>query len=280
MLNMQRSGKTPPKRPKPRNRGVRSRYVTTRSMNGGKFLPVNDPPQVAYQPWNHITLAWYSKPADANFGDLVNKIINQLDPQGTGFSKDLAIQMKIHSVRVWNVTGKHIALTVYDYMDHDDKDQLCGIMDAGSNTGVPRIGYELPLSFRQHVMRNDATTGQRKLFTTSSASGDSILHYVRLEWRFDGPIKGPTIDLDWQRRSYETQVKNLEFNEATSKTAQQLLDAQPSTVEKVISKITHRAAEVALFAGDREVLNDIASAIKEISLSSSFDVIKDEQDAE
>lgn len=271
---MSRNRKSLPQQSTPRNRGVKSHFVTRRSLNGGKFIPVNDPPQLAYQPWNHITLAWYEKPADHNFGDLVNQIKKQMDPNNTGFSDKLAIQMKIHSVRVWNVTGKHVSLTVYDFLDIDDKDQLCGVMDAGSNTGIPRLGYELPLTFRQHVMRNDESTGKRKLFTTSAASNDTLLHYIRMEWRFDGPIKGPSLDLDWERRSFETQVKTLEYSEATSKTVQKLLDAQPSTIERIISGITHHAAEVAMLAEDKQVLLDIASAIKDMSLS-SYDTLKD-----
>lgn len=263
-----------PKAP-PRNRGDRSRFITKRSLNGGKFTPFNDPPQLAYQPWNHITLAWYSGPKDTNFGDLVNQLKSQIDPLKTGFNSELAVQMKIHSIRVWNITGKHVSLTVYDYLDDDNKDQLCGYMDAGSNTGIPRLGYELPLTFRHHVMRNDSVTGKRLLLTTSSAAGDSILHYVRLEWRFDGPVKGPTIDLDWERRTFELQRKTLKTNEKTAEAVQKLLDAQPSTIERIISGVTHHAAEVAMLAEDKQALLDIAESLRELSVASTFDTLRD-----
>lgn len=236
------------------------------------MIPSNDPPQLAYQPWNHVTLAWYSLPGDTNFGDLVNTIKTQLDPNKTGFNEEkLAVQMKIHSVRVWNVSGKHVSLTVYDYIDGDNKDQLCGLMDAGSNTGIPKLGYEMPITFRHHVIRNDAKTGKNILFTTSAASGDSILSYVRMEWRFDGPVKGPSIDLDWERKSYEAQIENLKNNQRTADTINKILESQPSLIERVISGVTHHAAEISLLADEKQALFDLTDALKELS----FDKCKD-----
>lgn len=257
-----------------RNRGNKTKYVTIRSLNGGKMLTTNDPPPLTYQPWNHITLAWHSKPKDHNFGDLVNQIKSQIDPNKNGFSDKLAIQMKIHSVRVWNLTGKTISLTVYDYHDDDNVDQLCGLMDAGANPGVPRIGYELPLSFRQQVMRNDSSTGKRNLFTTAATDADTILQYVRIEWRFDGPVKGPSIDLDWERRLLEKQSKALEVAETTSSNIKKLLDSQPSTVERIISGITHHAAEVAMLAEERNLLEDVVQLLRSNTIS-SYDTLLD-----
>lgn len=257
-----------------RHRGSRQRYVTLRFLNGGKTLTTNDPPPLAYQPWNHITLAWHSIPKSHNFGDLVNQLRAQLDPNKTGFAEALAVQLKVHSIRTWNLTGKTIALTVYDYHDSDDKDQLCGLMDAGANPGVPRIGYELPLSLRQQVMRNDKATGAKLLFTTSAADADTVLQYVRMEWRFDGPIKGPAIDLNWERRILEQQTKTFTVAEETSSNIKKLLDAQPSTVERIISGITHHAAEVAMLAEDKQVLEDVVSLLKEMTVS-TFDTLKD-----
>lgn len=257
-----------------RNRGNKTKYVTIRSLNGGKMLTTNDPPPLTYQPWNHITLAWHSKPGDHNFGDLVNQIKTQIDPNKTGFSEKLAIQMKIHSVRVWNLTGKTISLTVYDFHDDDNVDQLCGLMDAGANPGVPRIGYELPLSFRQQVMRNDSTTGKRNLFTTSATDADTILQYIRMEWRFDGPVKGPSIDLNWERRLLEKQSKALEVAETTSTNIKKLLESQPSTVERIISGITHHAAEVAMLAEERNLLEDVVQLLRSSTIS-SYDTLLD-----
>lgn len=261
--------------PKYRNRGDRSKYVTKRSMKGGRMIPSNDPPQLAYQPWNHITLAWYDKPNDVNFGDLVNQIKTQIDPNNTGFHPTaLAVQMKIHSIRVWNVSGKHVGLTVYDYIDGDNHDQLCGNMDAGSNTGIPRLGYELPITFRQHVIRNDSKTGKNILFTVASAAEDMILRYVRMEWRFDGPIKAPTIDLDWQRRSFELQTSNLAENTKTNEAVSKILDSQPTLVQRVIDNVIHHAAEITLLADEKQILTDLADAIREMTFDTCKEVHK------
>lgn len=257
-----------------RNRGTKQKFVTTRSLNGGKIITTLDPPVVTYQPWNHITLAWITAPKDINFGDLVNQIKVQIDPNNNGFlQQGLCLQMHVHSVRVWNLTGKTVALTVYDFHDSDDSDQLCGLMDAGSKVGIPRLGYELPLAHRNSVQRNDSKTGARKLYTTSAASSDSILQYVRMEWRFDGPVKGPTLDLDYAKQTFEvlkdTQVQVAHMRADTKK----LVDLQPSTVERIINGITHHAAEVAMLGYEMDTLKDLTDALKELQ-TNEFVVLK------
>lgn len=247
--------------PKPqRHRGTKS--TENRLFLGGSAQPPQDPPMVAYQPWNHLTLAWISKPGDTNFGDLVNKIKAQLDPKGSGLAQSPAVQMKIHSVKVWNLTDKTIALTVYDFHDLDDSDQLCGMMDAGS-TGAPRLGYQLPLSHRSTVIRNDDKTGKKKLFTTSAASSSSIMNYVRLEWRFDGPVKGPTVELDHTRQIHEdVKSQNDNFGKVIEKLTE-LIKAQPSLVTRFIDHAVTAAAEVAVVGADFEDLSLSIRSLKE-----------------
>lgn len=251
--------KKPERARKPkRNRGVRS--SETRLLLGGTIVPTQDPPIVAYQPWNSMTLAWIATPGDCNFGHLVSQMEDQLDPNKTGFSSSPRVQMKIHSVRVWNLTDKTVALTVYDYHDADDADQLCGLMDAGIS-GSPRVGYQLPLSHRNSVVRNDASTGKRKLFTTSAASSSQLMHYVRLEWRFDGPVKGPTVDLNFARKTANSvEYQNANFGKVVGKISE-LIALQPSLLERIVNGVASSAAEVAVVGGD---FDDLTNAIKEL----------------
>lgn len=259
MSNARSTRKRSPKQA--RHRGAK--HPENRLFLGGSAQPPQDPPMVAYQPWNHLTLAWISAPGDTNFGDLVNHIKAQLDPKSTGLAPSPSVQMKVHSVKVWNLTDKTIALTVYDFHDTDDSDQLCGMMDAGS-TGSPRLGYQLPLSHRSSVIRNDKDSGSRKLFTTSAASSSSLMNYVRLEWRFDGPVKGPTVELDHVRKIHDdVQNQNANFALVVDKLTE-LVKAQPSLVTRLIEDVASSAAEVAVVGADFE---DLTETIRTLNLT-------------
>lgn len=227
---------------------AQEKYVTLKSLHGGRCLTTQDPPVVAYQPWNQVTLAWIIHPTAVNFGDLVNQLKAQLDPNSKGFMDNVSIQMKIHSIRVWNLTGKTVALTVYDFHDSDDADQLCGMMDAGG-AGLPRLGYELPLSHRTTVQKNDKN-GKKLLFTVSASDKDNILSYVRLEWKFDGPVKAPNFDLDYQRRIMEAEENSRESLRVMTDQLDTLIKQQPSLLTKLIDGVVHHAAEIAPLVSD------------------------------
>lgn len=270
-----------------RHRGKPQHFVTTRQLRGGKLLMRSNPPDISLQPWNHLTLAWMKGPGNTNFGDLVNSIRAQVDPVGTGFAKSPAIQMKVHSIRVWNLTGKTVAMSVFDFTDKDqgNADQLMGSMDTGTPTDLPSLGYELPINLRNHVVRNDAQTGALLLFNTSSATSDRLMHYVRMEWKFDGPAKSPSFDTSVLERVYikaSVSAKNSEAirksMEASQQLLQKLLDAQPTLIEKVISGVTHIGAEVAPLLTDDTVqqISDLVQATKDLKLLSSFVSLEEE----
>lgn len=181
-----------------RRRTNSSSYVKHNEISGHKISPGVNPPDLTYQPWNNVILLLPRSGKDnvaVTVRDLADRLKEQIDPTKHGFrqDKDYRVQMRVQTIRVWNLTGKMVALSVEDFLDStkDKKgvDQLCGLVDAGSATHTPAIGYVLPLAHRNCVLRNDDDESDHTIFLVSSGSGDQVYCYVTLLWRFDGPVK-------------------------------------------------------------------------------------------
>lgn len=271
-----------------RHRGRKTKYVTSQQLNGGRLFTKTNPPDISYQPWNHLTLVHMTKQTSVNFGDLVNVFKAQVDPTSKCLATTLGLQMKIHSIKVWNLTGHTVAMSVYDYIDSNNDDQLMGAMDTGTNTDLPSIGYQLPMTFRQHVMRNDKSTGSIKLYTTSAPEADTLATYIRLEWRFDGPVKAPEFDTPFMAMMRVLNGCNANSAAITMNTTKiqrssthqefllnKLIDAQPTLVERIIDGGTHLAANVLPVVAEdvKEQISNLVSAIEDIKLLSGYDAI-------
>lgn len=249
-------------------RNVNTIGVTSAYINGGKRNINSNPPPIAYQPWNHITLAFTEPSKDITIGHLVTLLKSQIDPTGKGLAASPAIQLKIHNVKVWNMVGHTIGLTVYDFIDNENSDQLVGIMDTGTPYQLPGIGYELPLTFRQHVIKNDNTTGKLKLLTTATPDTNPVLHHIRLLWKFDGPISFSMPNVT----TLSTVNKSIQrTTKATVGVAQQLTDVvehlkiisdrQPG----LVSQIVGNAIQVVPML-TKETIDTIITTLREIEL--------------
>lgn len=184
-----------------RHRGVRkssTNFVTHKELTGGKLNVPSNPPSVSYQPWMPITVVHTGKSGEIiiKMSDLISQLMQQLDPTSHAIAQNPVINIKIRSVRAWNVSGTIIALSVDDFSDADksikDVDMLCGIVDTGSASHVPAVGYELPVSLKNVILRNgsDASTDKDAvLYHIVSGKNDSVIIYTSIFWKFDGPSK-------------------------------------------------------------------------------------------
>lgn len=208
MSNLKRP--TPKQRPsgsgntrRPRN--PRTSVVTKQQLRGGRIHVPSNPPDISYQPWFSLTVVKTSNGANTavTLGDLVNSIVDQIDPMhhafkyrqgGTTPGSDVPVlNIKINTVRAWNLSGHMIAMSVDDYSDSrkDDSDMLCGLVDVGSPTHVPAIGYDLPSSVRDFVLRNGNNAQDDikvKLYHIIAPKSDTIVVYTSILFKFDGPI--------------------------------------------------------------------------------------------
>lgn len=188
-----------------RNQTPRGNYVTHRDLHGGKITPPANPPDVTYQPWMTVTLVqnFNSSSYDFKVNTILGILRRQLDPEGRGFNqstsgdKRFVVQMRIHSIQAWNLTGRMLALSVDDFSESTSaaggRDQLCGIVDTGSQNHTPCVGYLLPSSHRQMVLRTDDKQGDDFIFTVTSGASDQCIVYIKISFRFDGPSKLPSI---------------------------------------------------------------------------------------
>lgn len=182
-----------------------SHYVTRQQLHGGQLSVPSNPPNIAYQPWNNTTIVHggTSGSISMKFSDLCYQLAKQIDPVQSGlyWSADkkrlgTIFNMKVLKIRAWNLTGNMIALSVDDYSDSAkaiaDVDALCGLVDTGSSQHVPAVGYELPASHKDIVLRNgtdDSRDTDAVIYHITAPSSDTIMVYVTVLWKFDGPVK-------------------------------------------------------------------------------------------
>lgn len=210
-LNLQRTKalsakKTPPRYSVgvPRKRERESRYVTKREMRGGEMHVPSNPPGINHQPWFQTVIVHSGKSGDITMklSDLVSQLADQLDPHKHGLTRVVdrkpgpIINMRIRSIRAWNLSGRMIALSVDDFSDANkstsDVDTLCGLVDTGSAAHIPAVGYELPESHKNIVLRNgyDASSdSDAVIYHIVSASTDAVIIYTNVYWKFDGPAQ-------------------------------------------------------------------------------------------
>lgn len=196
-----------------RAKGKGNNFVTKREVKGGQIHVSSNPPDITYQPWYPCTVVHMGATSDLHItvDDLVKELAGQLDPFHHAFHGTLGdgstvrclvdqknataprINLRLQSVRAWNLTGRIISLSVDDFSDISkaigDADSLCGLVDTGSSTHVPAVGYELPLSHRNIVLRNSSTEGSAQLYHVMAPSSDTFIVYTNVLWRCDGPSK-------------------------------------------------------------------------------------------
>lgn len=192
-----------PRAPRPKRDG--QSLVTQHELRGGKLDVPPNPPNVAYQPWNNLTVVHSGQTGEltVKVSDLAQQIGIQIDPIKSGLNwgnnnktTTAYLNFKLQKVRAWNLTGQMIALSVDDFSDESkaiaDVDALCGLVDTGAASHTPAVGYDLPATHRAIVHRagaSDKTDKDVVLYHVMAPGTDTILIYTTVLWKFDGPAK-------------------------------------------------------------------------------------------
>lgn len=287
----------PQKTQRPYFRKNSTSFVTQRDLHGGKITPPPNPPDVNYQPWFHVTLATKCDAAAGTFelktSDILALMRKQLDPTKRGFNQTTSgdgrfmIQFRIQSVRAWNLTGRVLSLSVMDFIESASaaggRDQLCGIVDTGSVNHTPCVGFLLPATHRQHVIRTDDKQGNDVIVNIQFSSNDAVIMYLTLSFRFDGPsvppkllmpsdnilsgmdeisgtMKESRLRLDTIRRIL-SELKKISDNTYASR---------PSTIKKIVENVEVIAMAVAAVGTDGseyDRLDDISQLISSLRVS-------------
>lgn len=284
------------------------KFVTQRSAHGGKITMSDNPPDVVSQPWNHITLVFTVGAEKVTIGNLHDRLVEQVDPNfafvaplimwnkpaetgnawrnvGGSSPGNFTVHvtspqfaMRLHSMRVWNLTGRAVSLTAYDYSNASTgSETLIGIVDTGGVNRFPAVGYMLPMSLRNYIVRTtDIATAKANVFETTTGDGDRCMAYVRVEWRCDGASRVPTFVLSPGEKIHKDVAKTtksinklVEMQETANSGIQSLVDAQPSTVKKIFNGVLETAAIVLPLAAETSSVEnqehgDIVSLIREM----------------
>lgn len=214
--------------------------------------------------------------------DLIEHMRKQLDPTKRGFNQGsgesaLMLQVHMHKISAWNLTGKVISLSVGDFSSQtqsvEDREQLAGLVDAGTSTHTPAVGYNYPSSHKSIVLRNDKFDRDIRLYTITSGKSDTVCVQVHMDYRFDGPIKPPITMLTEALILQELQSSTANAAESAQKLvgidkvlarldkiAQATSDLQKkSYLDKIIDGVKHTAMIVAAVADEQSDADLISS---------------------
>lgn len=178
-------------------------FITKDEVVGGKMAVPENPPDITYQPWMPLNVVMRSGGDElkVTVDSLHMALVSQIDPLRHAFRADTdrdvnseggpILQMRLRSVRAWNLTGHMIALSANDLTDNtkSNTDCLCGLVDTGSSAHTPAVGYKYPISHSDIVLRRSRTDKDDPLFHIITPAGDSTIIYVNIFWRCEGPAK-------------------------------------------------------------------------------------------
>lgn len=250
-------------------------YVTKREVKGGALHVSSNPPDITYQPWYPCTVVHMGASSDLSItvGNLVTELASQLDPYHRAFhgtlasgtvrcvidSKDVTsprLNIRLQSVRAWNLTGRIISLSVDDFSDIGktvgEADSLCGLVDTGSATHVPAVGFELPLSHRNIVLRNSTAEESAQLYHVMAPSSDTFIVYTNVLWRCDGPAKLAS--------GFEDKMLALmkRINANTKKICDNAISiGEPNSSFGIASDVRHIANRLSTSPGDPDFVSTI-----------------------
>lgn len=259
-----------------------SRFITKRSVKGGRMQVPTNPPDIVSQPWNQITLVYEMTAETQQVEHIRNRLLEQLDLDGSSFyhhhfwnDEDAGtawknvqgrkpgsftyninaprINIRIQSIRLWNLTGKAVSLTVYDYTNTSVGDeQLIGLVDAGGPNAFPALGYQMPLAIQEYVIRtSDNKSAKTSVFTVSAAAGDRICVYIKADWKPDSKQKDFAIKFAYDESSTakimqsNKILRNLQLSSAHIESKlDRINDSQPSTFRKIVDGVVTTASIV------------------------------------
>lgn len=265
-------------------------FVTKREVHGGRFTPLSNPPDVTYQPWHPVTLVYsFSGNKEIKVTDISSQLKAQVDPTKRGFNPAttgdgrFVIQFRMFAVQAWNLTGRVISLSAEDFIDHaaaeGGRDQLCGLVDTGSSIHTPAVGYKFPASVSAHVVRTDDKFKDTYLINIQSGPDDRIIAYVKILYRFDGPVKAPTIfdhsayiargtnEIQHSNASIENSIEVLiETLQNTNDLLAKIDEAQPSTTSKIINGVSQAVMLVTSVADALSSSNSYSDVGEEVEI--------------
>lgn len=228
------------------------------------FVPSPRPPPIQLQPFFHLTLLFTTSSDRAYLvHDIAGFLTKQIDPDGLtltwvdpGGGKapvlNGVIIYRLHSIVIYGQKGSHVGFMCYDWSDFDQEtsNTFETILDVGTDSSPPCVGYKFPQSLRDAPIyyKASASANNMRLFKILCKTSVSIM--LRLSFRFwpgtsYSPLNTvPAID-QIASASSETSALLKELKELTIA----IKASQPSTVSKVLDGVQTAASVVTIAAG-------------------------------
>lgn len=302
-----RNSSTSTQRRSRRNRPRQS--VLARDLHGAKLTMPLNPPDVNVQPWNTVTLAFQTKPGDQKVSDIWDNLLEHFDRDGLDaalsptfsiprelwgknlkftsngvestvrFPKTPVGQFRIHSIKVWNLSGRTIALTVYDHSasrtiaGNQIQTAVNSLVDSGGPETFPRVGFQFPSHMSSHIIRSDDEKGMAFLSCNLSASTstDILMVYIRVDWKTTSRVFAPVTARD----SFGVLSSVDNSLSEHRRLLEEIRANQPGTVSKIVNGVTAVAAYVAPIVGAESIslseLNKLKSMVSDLERFSVID---------
>lgn len=272
MKRIQRSKPAPRNRQKP-------------ELRGRKFKPPTQPPEITPQPFNALTIFHVGKGDTGTYDftakDIANMIIAQVNPSKLFILPATALEVRVQKIRVWNISGKTLHLVAYDYLSSaTTQASLQIVIDMGSPSTYPAVGYEWPTTHQQTVLNSTIT---KNIFSIVAGAKADVVMYISVLWRIYGmPVPQYTLGLLARISGTLEDVKKdtkdvADQAKESNSHLKEIRESQPGLVSKIINGVAHIGAYVAPLAADEvtlSALKDIQESVQKLSLMHSCESLE------
>lgn len=172
---------------KPNNSGRRPKMSNFQNnsrprLSGAKFVPSDDPPVIAGQPWNSIIVDTSFALGTGSFAYFKLKELHAclLNQCGFNNAKSVEFEVRLQSVSLWsvetgNVQYSRLCVMIMD-MFNDNSVELIRLDSNSMKNKYSKIGYYYPLSHSSAPIKVLPTSDAILISAQSSVAATGILH--------------------------------------------------------------------------------------------------------
>jgi len=171
------------------SRSSRSRQVRTkRGCRAVRFSVPADPFTYNERPWNSQIVELKVKPTAENpqINYTVKDLLKSTMAAFSGIVKETELEVRLFSIRVWNLTGGSIFLQPFQFTTQDTPQSggMRSLVDYPGRNKWARVGFHWPPQQTNIVL--ETPTSAEVLYTIGSTSPNTeLLVYMQIKWRFN-----------------------------------------------------------------------------------------------
>lgn len=174
------------------NRSSVSRNNSSNKLTGNKFIPSDDPPVLAGQPWNNIVIDTSFNIPSGNWSyfkisDLYKCLLNQCGFNG---GSNIVFECRFLSVSLWaaetaqnasTMTYARLCVMVMDLI-HDNSVELIRLESNAVRNKFAKVGYHYPLTVSSAPIKVGAKLETILIASQTNTECSGIMH-MKVLWR-------------------------------------------------------------------------------------------------